>query len=59
MSLTLIRQNIEALKSITHNYEILRENKADDIKLKPLRQQILYLNVAIKKQIEEEKNGKN
>ena len=59
MSLVLLRQNIEALKSVVFSYENLKKNKADEIKLKPLRQQILYLNVAIKKQIEEEKNGKN
>lgn len=59
MSLTLLRQNIEALMSIVHNYETIRNSKVDDNRLKPLRQQILYLNVAIKKQIEEEKNVKS
>ena len=56
MSLVMLRQNIYALQEVVKKYEVLKAEKVGDEKLKPLRQQILYLNVAIKKLIEEEKN---
>ena len=53
MSLVMLKHNVEVLREVVKSYEIMKSKKVSEEKMKPLKEQILYLNVAIKKLIEE------
>ena len=53
MTLLMLKHNIEVLQEVVRHYQNLKSHDASEDKLKPLKEQILYLNVAIKKLIEE------
>ena len=62
MSLNMLRHNIEMLSEISDNYYKLVEKKNSgdntvDSQITNLKAQILFLQTAIKKSIDEEKNG--
>lgn len=63
MSLTLLKHNADVLVEVVQNYELLVRKKATtkdpsiDAKLNFLKNQIVFLLAAIKKEVEQEKNA--
>lgn len=62
MSLNMLRHNIEMLQEVSDNYYKLLEkkksgDKSADSQLTNLKNQILFLQTAIKKSAGQEKNG--
>mgnify|MGYP001597001233 FL=1 len=62
MSISMLRHNIEMLSEVSDNYYRLVEKKGSgdktvDSQITNLKTQILFLQTAIKKSIDEEKNG--
>lgn len=62
MSINMLRHNIEMLSEVSDNYYRLVEKKNSgyktaDSQITNLRAQILFLQTAIKKSIDGEKNG--
>lgn len=60
MSLNMLRHNIEMLQEVSDNYYRLFEKKVKgdsnvEIQLTNLKNQILFLQTAIKKSVEQEK----
>ncbi len=53
MSLNLLKQNTEILKQVLQTYQ----TTTDKEKAKTLKNQILFLLTAIKKEVEQEKNA--
>ncbi len=61
MSLNMLRHNVEMLIEISDNYYrfISRKEKGENVdsQINGLKNQMIYLQTAIKKLVEQEKNG--
>ena len=61
MSLNMLRHNVEMLIEISDNYYrfISRKEKCENVdsQINGLKNQMIYLQTAIKKLVEQEKNG--